>query len=95
MNNHPNVPGRATRLVAALLPPTWAGRRAALEAAGRLDHKLGDAASDELLQAFTIWRRTGNLPLQPLLRDLVGVLADLLGAAPELRIRPRQREPQL
>lgn len=84
------IVGRAERLIAALLPPKWPTRETTLDAAGRLDHELGDVASDQLLQAFVAWRATGVLPATSPLRDLVGVLADLLGAAPELRLSPRR-----
>ncbi|MBL9076992.1 MAG: hypothetical protein JNL08_05790 [Planctomycetes bacterium] len=82
------VPGRATRLVAALLPKHWPGRTGALQAADRLDRAHGPAASTELLQAFTRWRGTGELPTSAVLRDLLFCISEALGSiGPELKLR--------
>lgn len=82
------APGRATRLVAALLPKHWPGRAGALQAADRLDRAHGPSASTELLQAFTRWRRTGELPTSAVLRDLLFCISEALGSiGPELQLR--------
>jgi hypothetical protein len=80
----------AARLVNALLPATWRDRRAALLAASELDVKHGAAAAELLLDAWSRWHRTGEVPPAGPLRDVVAVLVELLGGvAHELRRRPR------
>lgn len=77
-------------LMESLLPPLWPGRRAALEAAGRLDARHGGNASGLLIDAWRTWRCTGRLPRVGPTRDLVAVLAELLeGVGHELRRTPR------
>ena len=78
------------RMLASLLPATWPDRRAALEAAERLDERHGGNASGVLIDAWRTWHCCGRVPQAGPLRDLVAVLAELLGGvAHELRRRPR------
>lgn len=86
------APGRAARLVAALLPATWPTRAAALDLAGRLDRAHGEDGAGVLLRGFAAWRTTGELPTDPLVRDLVALLATALGAPVEMRLSSRRLE---
>jgi hypothetical protein len=80
----------AHRMITALLPPSSPARRAALEAAARLDTSHRGDASGVLLSAWRTWRCNGRLPPAGALRDLVAVLVEALGGiGPELRRRPR------
>lgn len=86
-----NLAMSTVRLFEALLPATWSERRAALEAARRLDmHHDGDGMS-VLFGAWHAWRCCGQVPTAGPLRDLIATLAHLLGGvAHELRRRPRE-----
>lgn len=79
------------QLLGSLLAPSWPDRRAALEAAARLDASHRGDASNVLLDAWCSWRCSGRVPAAGALRDLVAVLAEVLGGiGPELRRRPRE-----
>lgn len=80
----------ATRFVASLLPPTWPDRATTLDAAARLDAQHDGDALVLLLEAWSDWNRRGEVPAAGPLRDVIAVLAELLGGvAHELRRRPR------
>jgi hypothetical protein len=79
------------RLLASLLPATWPDRLATLAAAARLDAQHHGNALDVLLDAWHAWHRRGEVPQAGPLRDLIAVLAALLGGvAHELRRQPRE-----
>jgi hypothetical protein len=79
--------------LASLLPTTWPGRRATLDAAARLDEQHEGDGSDLLLDAWSAWQRRGEVPPVGPLRDMVAALAELLaGVGHELRRRPRDAD---
>lgn len=83
-------PTGAARLVASVLPPAWQDRVAILAAATRLDAQHNGNASGLLIDAWRTWQCCGRVPPPGLIRDLVAVVAELLGGvAHELRRRPR------
>lgn len=78
------------RLLGSLLPLNWPGRGATIDVCRRLDARHAGDGSAVLLQAWRTWRATGDVPQEPLVRDLLGVLGTLLGGiASEMRSRPR------
>ena len=83
------------RLLVSLLPIGWPDRNALLAIAERLDGASGGDGSGHLLRAFAAWRRTGELPPDAQLRDLLAALGLLLGGiAAEMRYRPRHIHPR-
>jgi hypothetical protein len=74
-----------------MLPTTWPDRGATLDAASRLDEQHESDALAALLDAWGQWERRGAVPAPGPLRDVIAVLAHLLGGvAHELRRRPRE-----
>lgn len=82
------------RLFGSLLPPTWPSRAELLETAARVDAARAGDASGAVLRAWATWRRTGELPANANVRDLLAALGLLLGGiASEMRYRPRIQAP--
>lgn len=81
------VVGQARRLVAALLPPSWASRDEALRAAAEIDRRHGAEALAVLLDAWLRMRDAGHLPADRWTCDLLLELQVLLAGGCEPRLR--------